>query len=240
MATKRENGAAGPVWLQPDRPRRVPLDRERIVTAAIRLADAEGMHTLSMRSVATELGVGTMSLYRYVPGKNELIDLMVDTVLGTARWPARPSGDWRADLRQIATETRTLFLRHPWALNLRPSGPALGPNMLRLADITLAVLDPLGLPSAQLNALVNMLHAYVTGAVQNELAVTETVRRSGMTQDEWQATATPYLEQVAAGGEYPMFTRHVLDGRHLSPEETFSFGFERLLDGVADYLDQAR
>jgi AcrR family transcriptional regulator len=240
MATKRESGTAGAVWLQPDRPRRAPLDRERIVAAAIRLADADGMHTLSMRSVATELGVGTMSLYHHVPGKNELIDLMVDTALGTARWPEHPSGDWRADLRQIAMEARALFLRHPWALNLRVSGPLLGPNLLRLTDVTLAVLDPFGLPSAQLNALVGAVNAYVTGAVRNELAVTETIRSSGMTQDEWQATAAPYIERVAASGEYPMFTRHVLDGEHLSAEEAFFFGFDRLLDGVADHIDRAR
>src|SRR3954453_8973113 len=95
-------------WTRPDfRPRGAhpALGREQIVRAAMEIADAEGLEAISMRRVAAGLGAGTMSLYWYVAGKDELLDLMVDAAFGEFRIPDRPTGDWRADLRLIAHET---------------------------------------------------------------------------------------------------------------------------------------
>ena len=113
---------AGPE-ARPRRRARARPDRRRIVAAAIELADAEGLGALSMRRVADALGVGTMSLYTYVPGKAELLDVMLDTVLAEA---ARPdgAGGWRAGLERRARENWALYHRHPWMLQISPARAA--------------------------------------------------------------------------------------------------------------------
>lgn len=106
------------------------LTVEGIVAAAIELADADGLESLSMRRVAERLGVGTMSLYRYVPGKAELLDVMVDRVNTETERPGDVAGGWRGRLEQIARENRRLFERHPWLLQVFPGRPPLGPGII--------------------------------------------------------------------------------------------------------------
>src|ERR671914_2667448 len=135
------------LWGTPKRPGRGPkpgLSVEQIVDAAIEVADAEGLAALSMRRVADRLGVGTMSLYTYVPGKAELLDLMLDTVLAEE---ARPdgAGGWRAGLELRAREDWALFHRHPWILQITPGRSLLGPNETDLFEATLRVVDGIGL-----------------------------------------------------------------------------------------------
>src|SRR5262249_43559728 len=105
------------LWARTERSSRGPqptLSHAQIAAAAIRIADREGLDAVSMRRVAAELGAGTMSLYRYVRTKDELHDLMRDTVAGEDDVPAKPSGHWRADLSVLAHQMRASALRHPW------------------------------------------------------------------------------------------------------------------------------
>jgi AcrR family transcriptional regulator len=106
------------LWGLQARPTRGPkpaLTVAAVVEAAVRIADTEGLAAMSMRRVADELGVGAMTLYRYVPGKGELLDVMLDSVY--AELPLRRiEGDWRAKLEEVARENRELCLRHPWTL----------------------------------------------------------------------------------------------------------------------------
>ncbi len=111
------------LWGEPKVPSRGPkpgLDLARIVRTAIELADAEGLAALSMRRVAERLGVGAMSLYTYIPGKAELLDLMLDQVQGELLMEELPGGDWRARLEARARQDWALYERHPWLLQICP------------------------------------------------------------------------------------------------------------------------
>src|SRR5262245_25957268 len=126
MLSGRDDQGSDVIWARPDRAGRGPRpahSRAAIAAAAVRIADAEGLDAVSMRRLAAELGAGATSLYRYVARKDDLLDLMVDAVVGEGPPPAAPSGDWRADLREIAYSTRALILRHPWAAMLLAGRP---------------------------------------------------------------------------------------------------------------------
>src|SRR5882757_11529334 len=105
------------IWARPERAGRGPRpahSRADIAAAAVRIADAEGLDGVSMRHVAAELGCGTMSLYNYVPRKEDLYELMVDAFSGEYDLPEQPSGDWRANMLMVAVQARALIHRHPW------------------------------------------------------------------------------------------------------------------------------
>ncbi len=128
------------VWTRPERAGKGPApshSRAEITAAAIALADSEGIDAVSMRRVAAKLGAGTGTLYRYLAGKDDLIDLMIDAVEGEDGGPAPLSGDWRQDLRAFARRARSIIHRHPWVAVLAAGRPTLGPNGLRLAEHTL-------------------------------------------------------------------------------------------------------
>src|SRR5688572_1235709 len=132
MATKATQqdppGGFTSIWLQQERPSRgsqPALNRQQIVRAAIEIADAEGFEAVTMRRIASDLGVGTMSLYWHVPNKENLLELMRDELIGEVEMPDPPTGDWRADLRQIAYQTRANLKRHPWMLAIFASVPSI-------------------------------------------------------------------------------------------------------------------
>lgn len=225
------------IWVRPERAKRAQqpsLSREHIVRAAIALADAEGTQALSMRRIATTLGVGTMSLYWYIPRKQDLFDLILDALYGEIDLPPRPSGDWRADLRMTAVQMRALLRRHTWLSGLLNSRPSLGPNGLRYAEFCLAALDSLSLDSATMISIFETLDGYVVGFVQTKLAEEEARQQSGMTEQAWRRALEPYLQQVGATGRYPTFARLLREEREFNDEETgFEFGLDCVVDGIA-------
>ena len=121
-----------------------PLSRETIVAAAIELADTEGLEAVSIRRLATKLEARPMSLYSHIERKGDLIDLMVDEVMGGSVLPETlPSGDWRDDLRRIAQRTRENIRSHPWMIAAAFRRPFIGPNALRHIDQSLAAVSEL-------------------------------------------------------------------------------------------------
>jgi AcrR family transcriptional regulator len=224
------------IWARPERPLRGPQpahSRSEIVAAAIRVADTEGVGAVSMRRVAAEVGAGTMSLYRYVARKDDLLELMVDAVLGELDLPDRPSGDWRADLRLQARRGRAVSLRHPWLSELSAGRPPLGPNSLRAVEFALGAVAELGLDIDAMLRLTGILTAFVRGFVLAELAEQEASRRTGMDVNRWRATRAPYVRSLIATGRYPMFSRAVLDGTDLDPDTGFELALGKVLDGLA-------
>jgi len=126
-------------------PRRAAaLSRDEIVRAAIKVADAEGPDAISMRRIARELNAGTMSLYWHVASKEELLDLMIDSVQGEQLTP-EPSGDWRTDLRALTRGARAALHRHPWMVDFMGGRPPTGPKALQNIERALSSLDGLGL-----------------------------------------------------------------------------------------------
>jgi AcrR family transcriptional regulator len=218
------------VWERPeppDRPVLAPLSRERIVRAAIRLADADGLEAVSLRKVAAALDAGPMRLYGYIATKDELLDLMVDAVHAEIR----PAGDgWREVLRSLAETTRQSAHQHEWLADLIGGRPRLGPHALARGEAVLAAMG--GVDVDIVMPVVDAVDAYVIGAVRREIAERRAERATGMDKRQWQAAFGPYLERTFATGRFPALATVVRDGAHLDASQTFRTGLDFLLDGI--------
>lgn len=210
-----------------------PLDRALVVRAAIAVADEEGPEAISMRRIAARLGVGTMSLYWHVASKEELIDLVVDAVIGEEALPARPSGDWRADLLLLARGMRALMHRHPWLAALLHVSTRLGPNSLAHAEFSLAAVAGLGLDSATSYGIPNAVDDYVRGAVLGELEWGAFKRRAEAAAGDAPTVRRYYRQQAEADGRYPELQRFASDSGEIDADANFEFGLGCLLDGIA-------
>jgi AcrR family transcriptional regulator len=226
-------------------PRRAAaLSRDEIVRTAITVADAEGAEAVNMRRIARELGSGTMSLYWHVASKDELLDMMIDAIVGEAQAP-EPSGDWRADLRAGACTTRDALHRHQWAVNFMSTRPPAGPKMLRNLERSLGALDGLGLDTATALATLMAVATYVLGAVLRERQEANGERYiAGLFEDvpeaEKQALIRDFTERIRTSGHYPRMVAMLDEG--IDPDsadtrdERFEFGLDCLLDGIAARL----
>jgi AcrR family transcriptional regulator len=224
------------VWERPEPPNRpVPaaLDRERIVRAAIELADADGLEAVSLRKVATALGVGPMRLYNYIAGKDELLDLMVDAMHAEIR----PAGDgWREALRSLAETTRQTAHEHEWLADLLGGRPQLGPHALARGEAVVAALD--GVDIDDIMPVISAVNAYVIGAVRREIAERRAERATGMDEKRWQAALGPYLERSFATGRFPALATVVRDAAHHDADHTFRMGLDFLLDGIEAHFSR--
>ncbi|MFI7318880.1 TetR/AcrR family transcriptional regulator [Streptomyces venezuelae] len=222
------------LWGEGGRPARGPkpgLTLDRIVTEAVRLADAEGLAAVSMRRLSTELGTGTMSLYRYVPGKGDLVDLMLDRVNTPPEDDEPFTGGWREGVEAFARETLVLYRRHPWLLHVNQARPVLGPGAVGGLDRVLSRIKPMGLTDPELIGVIVMTEGYVTGVARTQVHEAEAVTRSGLSErDFWEAQA-PTLERIMKSGRYPTLAGLTEDS--FGPDfDHFEFGLQRLLDGL--------
>jgi AcrR family transcriptional regulator len=238
------------LWRDQKRPSRGPrpgLSVDRVVAAATELADAEGLAALSMRRVAERLGVGTMSLYTYVPGKAELLDLMLDTVLAEVARPD-PAGGWRAGLELRAREDWALFHRHPWILQVSPSRSLLGPNETDLFEATMRVVAGTGLSGAEMVLVVSLVAEYTRGAAQTAVGAAQAERRTGISDEQWWAAREPLFDKYFDPGRYPTLTSVASSGAFEPPagdaaytvaraQESFEFGLPRVLDGIEAFIE---
>jgi AcrR family transcriptional regulator len=229
------------LWGTKKRPGRGPkpsLSVERIVRAAIEVADAEGLAALSMRRVADRLGVSTMSLYTYVPSKAELIDVMLDVVLGEAVKTNDAAGGWRERLELVARENWALYHRHPWMLQVAAmSRPPLGPNVIAKYDYELRVVDGIGLTDVEMDSVLTLVLGYVQGVARTSVEALQTEQRTGMSDEEWWSANAPLLEKVFDPDRYPTASRVGLAAGEAheaayDPEYAFEFGLRRVLDGI--------
>lgn len=183
------------VWSRPERGARGPAperSRRQITTAALVLADAEGLAAVSMRALAQSLGTGPASLYRYVAGRHDLLELMADAVVGEIDLTAAPSGDWIGDLVGLALQSKAACTRHPWLLDLyAQQGSPVGPHAIDYLDHCLAVLARAPGSSQQKLEAIGLVGGLVTLFARQELT----------------ATAPPalaaHLAAVAAEGRHP-------------------------------------
>jgi AcrR family transcriptional regulator len=188
-----------------------------------------------MRRVAAELGVATMSLYRHVPGKDELVLLMADAVFGEARFPEPPPPGWRAQLELVARLQWAVSRRHPWiARVISLTRPAPAPNGVAYTEWALRAVGGLGLdPSTMLYVAITIAGYVQATAVNLELEV-EAEQDTGITSDEWMASQEQMLTTILASGRFPMLsgiaTRPDFD---FDLDTLFEFGLQLLLDGLA-------
>jgi AcrR family transcriptional regulator len=225
-----------PIWERPEpQPRAapVPLSREKIATAAIRLADAHGLDGLSVRKIAKELGVGPMRLYDYVTNRAELLDLMIDSVYAQIAAVAGHA-EWRATVLAVAHATRGAALEHEWFSDLLGGRPHLGPHALAVGETTAAALSQApGVRGVDdLQRTLAALNAFLIGALRREVTERRTARSTGTDESAFQASLGPYLTRMFATGRYPTIARLVIEGAHLNAEETFSRNLTTVLDGI--------
>jgi AcrR family transcriptional regulator len=193
-----------------------------------------------MRRIARELNAGTMSLYWHVSSKEELLDLMIDTVQGEQQAP-EPSGDWRADLRALTRNARAALHRHPWMVDFIGGRPPLGPKSLQNIERALASLDGLGLDKVTAMTIVMTVTTYATGAALREAQEVSGERYleqqfAGVTDEERDAMLADFVTRIRATGRYPHMAALIGSGVDPdSPEtrdERFEFGLDCLLDGI--------
>jgi AcrR family transcriptional regulator len=209
--------------------RRTPLSRERVLRAAVELADERGLAELTMRSLAKELGVEAMSLYNHVANKGDLLDAMIDFVFGEIDPPAT-DGDWKAELRKRAVSTRAALRRHPWAVGQMEGRTDFGPSNLRVHDAVLGCLRGAGFSLAMTVHAYSVQDAYIYG-----FALQQTDMASRTPADfaaEAQRQMTAYADALA---DYPNLVEVV--GGHVAEvgydyDTEFLFGLDVILDGL--------
>ncbi|MEU7471881.1 TetR/AcrR family transcriptional regulator [Streptomyces sp. NPDC044984] len=227
------------LWDTGPRPSRGPkpgLTLDRIVETAVEVADRDGLAALSMRRIATELGTGTMSLYRYVPGKSELLDLMLDRVQRPSEDPADlGDGGWRAALEALGRATLALYRRHPWLLEVNQSRPVLGPGTLDGMEKVLTRIKPMGLSDPELLSAIVMVDGYVVGAARTQLYQEQAERNSGLTDAQFWEAQRPVLEKAMLSGRYPVLAG-LSEDTFGSGFDHFEFGLQRILDGLEVFV----
>jgi AcrR family transcriptional regulator len=243
---KRISGPAPLIWTQPPPPpRQRSLGRAEIVTAAIGLADETGSGfpgALTMKAVAARLGpYSAMALYRYVHSKEGLVDLMIDTATAEIGVPASPGPDWRADLEDLAAQTRQMTRRHPWYAALYHTRPPAGPHLMERLEFMLAVLTGQGASTATAMTYAAMIDRYILGSALQD---TEEARMSAELGLDDEAALMSALHTVhdlaAATGRLPHLTSWLAHPVGPPGEEQFSLGLGFLLDGIARCLAGAK
>jgi AcrR family transcriptional regulator len=244
-ATMREEGltvarpGVGTVVAGPAPRRDHELTRERIVAAAIAIADAEGMAELSMRHIATRLGVSTMALYRHVPGKEELTLGMIDAAIGEVRLPAQPPKNWRVALELVSRLEWRVFQRHPWlAPSLSLTRPQMAPNAMRITEWVMAVFDGMPLSMPERLMIQILMFSFVRGVASALEPEHEAIRETGMTNEQWmEKQAAAFLANLEAAD---MAHFRELAGQEFDFDLTvlFEFGLARLLDGLVPYIER--
>ncbi|HEX4220921.1 MAG TPA: TetR/AcrR family transcriptional regulator C-terminal domain-containing protein, partial [Pseudonocardiaceae bacterium] len=249
LATLRDEGLVvarprvGTVVAQRARaPRRRPVEpdvtRERIVAAAIAIADADGLGGLSMRRIATELGMATMSIYHYLPGKDELIDAMVDGAFGDDELPPIPEAGWRVRMDLIARLQWSFYRRHPWLADAMSfTRPPVAPRAMRYTEWTLAALDDYGLSGEIMTYVAVGLASYVRGTAVNLEPEAKAEQDTGMNYVEWMIEQEPRFLEILREQGFPVLARLAVgEGIDIDLEKLFEFGLDRFLDGLAGVL----
>jgi AcrR family transcriptional regulator len=234
-------------WGLRERPSKGPrpgLTLQRIVDAAVKVADSEGLAAVSMSRVAADLGASTMSLYRYVAAKDELLALMMDAAGGAP--PAAPAAGegWRAGLSRWAWAELDFHRRHPWVMRIPISGPPVTPNQIAWLDRGLGCLRETGLEEGEKLSVILLLTGYVRSYATLEADLAEGAMASG---SDPQAASSNYgrlLAKLTDAERFPALHALVTSGlfeqeEPEDPNAEFAFGLERVLDGI-DALVRAR
>ena len=213
-------------------PKRTRLNREKVLRAALRMADKGGIETLSMRKLAQELGVEAMSLYNHVKNKDDIIDGIVDMVAGEIELPAI-GADWKSAMRRRAMSAHEVLLRHPWATMPLVSRVNIGPSMLRYVDATIGCLREAGFSFELADHVWNAVDSHVYGFTLQEL-------NFPFDPDEYAEAAKAFLPMLPAD-KYPYLhgLSSVVIAREYDGLHSFEFGLDLLLDGLEKLKSEA-
>ncbi|SEE84568.1 TetR/AcrR family transcriptional regulator [Jiangella alba] len=233
------------VQAPPTRGPKPALSLRQIVDTGIAIADAEGVAAVSMRRVADELGYTTMSLYRYVPSKTDLLELMVEHASVVPDIPPELTG-WRDKLRWWATDTADIYRRRRWALDVPMNAPPMGPNQIKRMEQALAALDETGLSGGEMLGILVVLSGFVRGHAQLATTLADVEKRTGVPQAAWDQAYGRMLTSFVNPAEHPVLARIVADESfdgYAEPDDEwlgddFAFGLDLVLEGVARYIER--
>jgi AcrR family transcriptional regulator len=203
---------------------RSPLTKDRILGAAVELADREGLGALTMRRLGVELGFEAMSLYKHVANKEEILDGMVELIVGQIEIPD-PGADWREAMRQRAISAREVLSRHSWAIGLLEAGSATGPNTLRYRDAILGNLGSAGFSMENAAHAFWLLDCYVYGQVIQEVSFSTSEEMTDTVATTPDQTAMSEYRHLAAMYEFALTFGFSFDSE-------FLFGLDLILDGL--------
>lgn len=233
------------LWGTTEPPKRGPkpsMSVRQIVDTAVKVADAEGLSAVSMHRVAKELGVTAMSLYRYIPGKDDLLELMFDASVGA---PPKLTGEnWRDDLRDVAWAQKRMYRARPWALELPITGPPMGPNNLAWMNITFEALSPTGVSEVDKLYVLLLISIYVRGESQLALGITQAEQRTGISEADRDRVYAELMQKIAHDDRFPALRKlgsiWADDDSEQDPDDDFEFGLQRILDGVEVLITRAK
>jgi len=252
-ASGERSGAGDPartlelLWRQPGRGSgRGPKQRssvDDVVAAAVEIADTEGLEALTMRAVAARLGLTPMATYTYVPGKAELLDLMLDSVYARMPRPDLSERPWRERVSAVAQANRALLAEHRWVAYVPTTRPPLGPGLAAKYDHELRAFGGLGLDDLEMDAALTYLLGFVTSVARIAIDTDRAAADSGLSDREWWERTAPVLEKVFDPQRYPLAARvgSAAGGTHdsaYSADHAWNFGLARVLDGLAVLIDR--
>jgi|HubBroStandDraft_6_1064221.scaffolds.fasta_scaffold20269_5 AcrR family transcriptional regulator len=236
-------GSIAAAWGVRERPHKGPkpaLSLPRIVDAAVRVADTEGLDAVSMGRVAAELGAAPMSLYRHVSAKEELLRLMVDAAWGDSPGPLAPGENWRAGLSRWAWALRDGAKRHPWVVRIPLNSLPIMPREVDWFEDALASLGDTALTEARKASVIMLLAGYVRNLATTEADIMAAIQASGLSPAEWMSSYPRLLSQLTDPQRFPALTAFIAAGvfdAEDGPDDEFIFGLDRILDGIEDLID---
>lgn len=216
---------------------------DEVVRAGVELADADGIASLSMRRVAERVGLGIMSVYTYVPGRDELIGLMIDEVLGEAPLPQH-QGSVRQRLDGVARQQWDEYRRHPWLLDVETHRPWIGPNGTDRYEWQLSAIEGAGLGDVEMDQTITLIVGFAGAAARAAILATRTQQRSGLSDAKWWEINAPLLARVMEPGRHPIAERvGTTAGQTYNavtdPVRAFEFGLARTLDGIELFVTRS-
>lgn len=214
---------------------RPTLSLAQIVAAGVQVAESEGLAAISMSRVAAQLGTAPASLYRHVATKDELLALMADSVLGR---PPVPEQGWRESLGRWAWARHAVFRAHPWVLRLPVTEPPATPNQIAWVESGLSALAGTGLADAEKLSAILMLDGFVRSEATLATGVNAAFRAAGATPAQGLARYGRLLAELTSPEEFPAL-HAVIDAGAFeqdNPDSEFTFGLERILDGLGDLI----
>jgi AcrR family transcriptional regulator len=218
------------IWTRPERAARGPApehSRAEIAAASVALADGSGLAAVTMRSAAAAIGTGPASLYRYVATRDELVELMADQVYGEYRYTAPEPGRPVASLLRLARQGRAIYHRHPWLLDVPPTGGLPGPNAVAFIEQALAALAGTGLTGPEKLETIGLFSGAVRLLAQTEISQ----QRAGQDTAQWQGSLAGYLMDIVAGGQHPQLAAALAEPPG-EPEPLFDRALTRILTGL--------
>jgi AcrR family transcriptional regulator len=217
------------------------LTQERVVATAIAIADTEGLAALSMRRIAADLGIPTMSLYRYVPAKDGLVLLMADAAIGELHLPDPPPRGWRAQLDVAARLQWAGYKRHPWlppVISL--TRPQVLPNGIKHTEWSLRAVDGLGLDANTRLHVAVTLFGFVRGTAVNLEPEAEAAQDTGLDNEQWMDSQEAAMAELLKTGPFPHLSHVIGESVELDLDTLFEFGLRRLLDGLEELIRFSR